>query len=175
MTSKTEIIRLILPKTSSLASATSATRSKHLGRLPIINRSLKNENQILKPDLLALQDDAVIRKCDGASNGGREEMSNFICDKCGTYINEGNGGHYITGCEHYPIENMNKDNINPSHYRSHPSGVECIEIIEHLPFNVGAAMKYLWRCGLKDNEIQELRKAEWFIKREIQRREKFQK
>jgi len=34
-------------------------------------------------------------------------MSNFICDQCGKYIYEGKGGHYITGCEHYPIEQMN--------------------------------------------------------------------
>lgn len=35
-------------------------------------------------------------------------MSNFICDECGIYIREGSGGHYVTGCEHYPIEKMNQ-------------------------------------------------------------------
>jgi hypothetical protein len=29
-------------------------------------------------------------------------MSNFICEHCGTPILEGEGGHYITGCVHYP-------------------------------------------------------------------------
>ena len=58
---------------------------------------------------------------------------------------------------------------HPSHYTSHPSGVECIAITEHMNFNVGAAMGYLWRHELKGNPIQDLRKAEWHIRREIQR------
>jgi hypothetical protein len=61
---------------------------------------------------------------------------------------------------------------HPRHYASHPSGVECIEITEHLNFCIGNAMKYLWRCGLKDSEIQELEKAKWYIEREIERRKK---
>lgn len=63
---------------------------------------------------------------------------------------------------------------HPKHYTSHPSGVECIDIIEHMTLNVGSAIKYLWRCGLKDgnDEIQELRKAVWYLTREIGKREK---
>lgn len=67
------------------------------------------------------------------------------------------------------------DPINhPKHYTSHPSGVECIQITEHLPFCLGNAIKYLWRAGLKagTTELQDLRKAAWYIEREIQRREK---
>lgn len=63
---------------------------------------------------------------------------------------------------------------HPPHYNSHPSGVECIDIIEHLPYNIGAAMKYLWRAGLKpgvENET-DLKKATWYINREIQRLKK---
>lgn len=64
------------------------------------------------------------------------------------------------------------DNIeHPSHYTSHPSGVECIDIIEHLPFNIGATIKYLWRCDEKhESPFDDLNKALWFIKREIKRR-----
>lgn len=60
---------------------------------------------------------------------------------------------------------------NPSHYNSHPSGVECIDIIEHMPLNVGNAIKYLWRAGIKDGAPteQDYRKAIWFITREIKR------
>lgn len=55
-----------------------------------------------------------------------------------------------------------KDPINPAHYRSHPSGVECIEVIEALPYNVGAAIKYLWRAGLKTADpLEDLKKALW--------------
>jgi len=63
------------------------------------------------------------------------------------------------------------DSVNhPKHYTEHPSGVECIEIVEHMPFNIGAAMKYLWREGLKGSSDEDLRKAIWFINREITRR-----
>lgn len=62
---------------------------------------------------------------------------------------------------------------HPEHYNSHPSGVECIDVIEHLPHNVGAAVKYLWRCDHKHpNPDADLRKAAWFILREIVRRKK---
>lgn len=60
---------------------------------------------------------------------------------------------------------------HPQHYNSHPTGIECIDVIEHFPFNLGTAMKYLWRAGLKpgvDTEI-DLQKAIWYIEREIQR------
>jgi len=60
---------------------------------------------------------------------------------------------------------------HPQHYNSHPSGVECIDIIEHFGYNIGAAMKYLWRAGLKPgvDHIVDLQKAVWYIEREIQR------
>jgi len=58
---------------------------------------------------------------------------------------------------------------NPKHYTSHPSGVECIEITEHLNFCIGNAIKYLWRAGLKGEQIEDLRKARWYIDREIAR------
>ena len=62
------------------------------------------------------------------------------------------------------------DNVNhPKHYTSHPSGVECIEITEHLNFCIGNAIKYLWRAGLKGEQIEDLRKARWYIDREIAR------
>lgn len=61
------------------------------------------------------------------------------------------------------------DPVNhPSHYTSHPSGIECITITEHFNFNIGNAIKYLWRAGLK-NGVQDLEKANWYITREIQR------
>lgn len=63
------------------------------------------------------------------------------------------------------------DEVNhPKHYTEHPSGVECIEIVEHMPFNLGNAVKYIWRAGLKGDAIEDLEKAAWYINREIQRR-----
>ena len=62
------------------------------------------------------------------------------------------------------------DNVNhPRHYTNHPSGVECIQITEHMGFNLGNAMKYIWRADLKGNQIEDLEKALWYINREIQR------
>ena len=60
---------------------------------------------------------------------------------------------------------------HPKHYNQHPSGVECITIVEHMTFNIGNAVKYLWRAGLKsENAIEDLQKAKWYIEREIQLR-----
>ena len=62
------------------------------------------------------------------------------------------------------------DNVNhPKHYTQHPSGVECIEITEHFNFNIGNAVKYCWRAGLKGEQVEDLRKARWYIDREISR------
>ena len=62
------------------------------------------------------------------------------------------------------------DNVNhPKHYTSHPSGVEAIEITEHFNFNKGNAIKYIWRSSDKGKEVEDLRKARWYIDREIAR------
>lgn len=62
---------------------------------------------------------------------------------------------------------------HPQHYNANPSGIECIDVIEHLPFNVGTAMKYLWRAGHKGDAVEDFQKAIWYIEREISRLEKF--
>lgn len=63
------------------------------------------------------------------------------------------------------------DEVNhPSHYTAHQSGVECIQITEHMGFNLGNAIKYVWRADLKDNAVQDLKKAVWYIEREIDKR-----
>ena len=62
---------------------------------------------------------------------------------------------------------------NPKHYTEHPSGVECITISECYGFNLGNTIKYVWRAGLKhDNAIEDLKKAAWYLQREIERRSK---
>ena len=65
------------------------------------------------------------------------------------------------------------DNVNkPLHYTDHPSGIECIQITDHMGFNLGNAIKYIWRCDLKKDAIEDLKKAKWYIEREIDRRER---
>lgn len=63
------------------------------------------------------------------------------------------------------------DRVNhPKHYTSHPSGIECITVVEHYNFNIGNAIKYLWRAGIKsDDPIEDLKKAAWYVNREIER------
>ena len=83
--------------------------------------------------------------------------------------------------------NNKNNNVNhPKHYTSDPSGIECIDITRHRNFNIGNAIKYLWRAGLKfgmeitpkktaiikngkDNEIEDLNKAVWYLVDEIHR------
>lgn len=65
------------------------------------------------------------------------------------------------------------DLINhPPHYTSHPSGIECIQITEWMSFNIGNAIKYLWRADEKGAPIADLKKAAWYIQREINKRER---
>lgn len=66
-----------------------------------------------------------------------------------------------------------EDVVNhPTHYTSHPSGVECKDIIAYFPFFVGAAIKYLWRAGLKGDAVEDYRKAIKCIEFEIEKLEK---
>ena len=63
------------------------------------------------------------------------------------------------------------DAVNhPAHYTAHPSGIECIQITEHFGFNLGNAIKYIWRADEKHDAIEDLRKARWYVDREIERR-----
>lgn len=62
------------------------------------------------------------------------------------------------------------DPVNhPAHYNKHPAGIECIDVVEHLPFNVGSAIKYLWRKDHKGAQLEDLKKARWYIDRELKR------
>jgi hypothetical protein len=71
------------------------------------------------------------------------------------------------------LSNSVSNSVNhPKHYTKHPSGVECIQITEHMGFNLGNALKYIWRCDLKQNAIEDLEKAKWYIEREIAKRRK---
>lgn len=67
--------------------------------------------------------------------------------------------------EHDPIN-------HPQHYITHPSGVECIQITEHMNFCLGNAIKYIWRADQK-NGVEDLQKAVWYINREIEKRGKY--
>lgn len=74
-------------------------------------------------------------------------------------------------------KNKNDQVNHPKHYTSDPSGIECIDITRHRNFNIGNAIKYLWRAGLKedkdrkliDKQVEDLNKAVWYLVDEIHR------
>lgn len=74
-------------------------------------------------------------------------------------------------------ENKNDQVNHPKHYTSDPSGIECIDITRHRNFNIGNAIKYLWRAGFKENkdrklidkQVEDLNKAVWYLVDEIHR------
>jgi hypothetical protein len=72
------------------------------------------------------------------------------------------------------IEETPEDIVNhPKHYTGHPSGIECIQVTEYMGFCLGNAIKYIWRANDKhDSPLEDLRKAKWYIEREIARLEK---
>jgi hypothetical protein len=61
---------------------------------------------------------------------------------------------------------------HPLHYNKHPSGIECIDVIDHMHFCLGNAIKYLWRSEHKAKAIEDTEKAIWYVSREIERRER---
>ena len=60
---------------------------------------------------------------------------------------------------------------HPEHY-NHIPDIECIDVIEWFNFNIGSAIKYLWRVDFKGKPVEDLEKAAWYIQREIERRER---
>lgn len=66
-----------------------------------------------------------------------------------------------------------RDRINPTHYRGHPEGIECIQVTRYMNFNLGNVVKYLWRAGLKEGAptLEDLRKARWYLDDEIKKLE----
>ena len=91
-------------------------------------------------------------------------MQVYIEHEGAFYAYEITDSRAITETEHDAVN-------HPAHYTSHPSGVECITITEHHNFCIGNAIKYLWRQGLKTgaSNIEDLEKAAWYIRREIER------
>lgn len=62
------------------------------------------------------------------------------------------------------------DMVNhPPHYLNHPSGVEAITVVEWFSFNLGNCVKYIWRADHKANQLEDLKKARFYLDREIQR------
>ena len=64
------------------------------------------------------------------------------------------------------------DMVNePPHYRWLPMGIEAIDITELFDFNLGNCLKYVLRSKHKGREIEDLKKARWYLDTEIRRME----
>jgi hypothetical protein len=83
-----------------------------------------------------------------------EQAGEIMRDKC---------SGCMTACEGCKTDPVN----SPKHYTDHSSGIECIQVTEHMNFCLGNAIKYIWRAGLKGDAKQDLEKAKWYIEREL--------
>lgn len=81
---------------------------------------------------------------------------------------------YVSNFEKF-FEKVDDDRVNHPSYYQDPSGVECITVARYRDFNIGNALKYLWRAGIKteegisdiDKQIEDLKKAVFYINDEI--------
>ena len=94
----------------------------------------------------------------------------------GCILPEGHLGLHVyewaPGMADYSQSPADTETVNhPAHYNQHPAGIECIDVVEAFNFNLGNAIKYLWRAGLKPgtSTLEDLSKAAWYIRREIER------
>lgn len=96
----------------------------------------------------------------------------FNKDQIVKYSNGGGPTKYSLSIYAKKVKPASERVNHPQHY-THPSGVECIEVVRHMNFNLGNAIKYIWRCGSKEGvtDIEDLKKALWYINDEIKRRE----
>jgi hypothetical protein len=106
---------------------------------------------------------------------GKESGENFMREY---KVSKSNEERFVEFYDMAKKMNEQIDMVNhPQHYTSDPSGVEAIEITRHRNFNVGNAIKYLWRAGLKQDpgkdvlqkQVEDLRKAVFYINDEIAR------
>lgn len=78
---------------------------------------------------------------------------------------------------------MTTETINhPKHYNELNAfcvtcgkSIECIEVVRNMQFNLGNAIKYIWRCSHKGSKVEDLKKAIWYLQDEITRIEKSNK
>ena len=96
------------------------------------------------------------------------ENEYIFCAKCKSTVDK--DGNIVKAGD--PMRAKNHDPVNhPKHYTQHPSGVECIQVTEHFNFNRGNAIKYIWRADEKGRELEDLKKARWYLDREINKLE----
>ena len=78
---------------------------------------------------------------------------------------------HFSGRSSQTLPNSTEENspVAPLHYKSHPSGIEAIEITQHEDFLIGNVFKYLLRRKFKGQELTDVRKALWYLQKEEER------
>lgn len=107
-----------------------------------------------------------------AKVGAFAPKTNGVTDVSDTsQATDGGANQFYDASLELPVSEVN----HPPHYNSHPTGIECITIIEHFPANIAMAFKHLWRCALKPgvDADTDLAKAIWYAERERLRRRAF--
>lgn len=125
-------------------------------------------------DVLRLEDYGYVPPPGSAEWLGYRHTHGQVCvrtDK-GYWMREGQGIDADALCDLiHPGGVPDPDPVNlPSHYTKLP--VECIDVTEHFNFALGNAIKYIWRADHKGKPLEDLRKAVWYLQREIARRER---
>ena len=122
-----------------------------------------------KRDVLGLKDNEVSEVVDEVQERSSDENPNNTYGPITAYGLDKEGWDKMADEVDKEFYNRIKDDVNhPQHYTSHPSGVETIEITEHMNFCLGNAVKYIMRCELKGNKKQDLEKAIWYLQRELE-------
>lgn len=112
---------------------------------------------------------------DGSQGGEVREhvVQGWVGTRCYNESQTLGGSTNMSSLPVWTLVRRAQDPVNhPPHYTGHPSKIECIQITEHMNFCLGNAVKYIWRCGEKGDPVQDLKKARWYIDREIERLEK---
>jgi hypothetical protein len=150
-------------------------RMHYLLKCELFEDLFEDGNKIIEEDTLKkdIKEDSMGKSCSNCRHSksvGDDEFTLF-CEHKDHHV------HAAHMCEQHGLAYVDKggkinDNVNhPKHYTPHPSGIECIEIVKHHNFCVGNAIKYLWRAGLKGDktkEIEDLKKAVWYINKQIE-------
>lgn len=119
-------------------------------------------------DTVVVQDPEGVT-AEGVINLVEEERLRVVTSAgIGVKFNRASGRSVPTG-GWFIVEPASTAVDHPAHYNQHPSGVECIDVVEHMSFNVGNAIKYLWRAGHKGPPLQDIEKAVWYLNREVAR------
>ena len=91
----------------------------------------------------------------------KTDLDEFACIQCGhRYVRHQLRETFCDNCNDIlKVKKVEADMVNhPPHYKD-ASGVGCTEVVKHMMFFGGSCFKYLYRCGNKWDDVEDLKKA----------------